>query len=110
MTLLGEAYTYLVPLVGFLGAYVSGSCTASNLLFGVLQREFAEVVGVSKELVLAFHNAGGSVGSVVSPAKVAVGASTLRSADESAAFRKVLPLALAVAVVLCIEAVLLATL
>lgn len=110
LTLLGEAYTYLVPLVGFLGAYVSGSCTASNLLFGVLQREFAEVVGVSKELVLAFHNAGGSVGSVVSPAKVAVGASTLRSADESAAFRKVLPLALAVAVVLCIEAVLLATL
>ena len=104
---LGPIYPTLAPLIGFLGAYVSGSCTTSNLLFGLLQAEFAREAGVNALLLLSLHNAGGGIGSVASPAKVATGASTVRGAREGEAARETFRVVLPPVLVLCLEGALL---
>jgi lactate permease len=76
----GVAFPLVAPWIGALGAFVSGSNTSSNLLFGMLQRRTAEVLGLSVAWILAAQTAGGAIGSVVSPTKVSVGAASARGA------------------------------
>jgi lactate permease len=76
----GVAFPLVAPWIGALGAFVSGSNTSSNLLFGMLQRRTAEVLGLSVAWILAAQTAGGAIGSVVSPTKVSVGVASARGA------------------------------
>lgn len=48
------------------------------LVFGMLQRRTAELLGLRASVVLAAQNGGGAIGSVVSSAKLLVGASTVK--------------------------------
>ena len=85
----GAAFPFMAPWIGALGAFVSGSNTSSNLLFGMLQRRTAEYLAISVAWILAAQTAGGAIGSVLSPTKVSVGATGARAglggeADESA--------------------------
>lgn len=77
----GQAYLYLVPVVGALGAYFTGSCTTSNVVFAVLQDSYARLLGHYRLRILALQNTGGGVGSMASPSKIAVGASTTRGEE-----------------------------
>ncbi len=76
--LAGSAYLWVAPWLGALGAFMTGSNTNANVLFGLLQRRTAELLGLEVPLVLAAQTAGAAVGSVLAPAKVIVGASTTR--------------------------------
>ena len=76
----GGAFPLVSPWIGALGAFVSGSNTSSNLLFGMLQRRTAEYLGLTVAWILAAQTAGGAVGSVLSPTKVSVGATSARGA------------------------------
>jgi lactate permease len=100
----GPAFPVVAPWIGALGAFISGSNTSSNLLFGLLQRRTAELLGIAAAGVLAAQTAGGAIGSVVSPAKVAVGAASVgrqgSTVDEGAVLRSLLAPA-AVLVALC---------
>ena len=74
-----------------LGAFITGSNNNSNVLFGILQMDTAELLGLSMPLILAAQTAGGSIGSVMSPAKVIVGCSTVDlTNNESPVLRKIL--------------------
>ncbi len=73
----GPSYLLLVPVVGGLGAYATGSATTSNMVFSTLQRGYAEAVGLDPVNVLALQNVGGGLGGMISPAKIAVAASTV---------------------------------
>jgi hypothetical protein len=75
----------MAPWIGALGAFVSGSNTTSNLLFGMLQRRTAEVLGLGVAWILAAQTAGGAIGSVLSPTKISVGAASARGAPRSEA-------------------------
>jgi len=87
----GAAFPLMAPWIGALGAFVSGSNTASNLLFGMLQRRTAEVLGLGVAWILAAQTAGGAIGSVLSPTKVSVGAaSAAATAQESQILRRLL--------------------
>jgi len=77
----GAAFPLVAPWIGALGAFVSGSNTSSNLLFGMLQRRTAEVLAISVAWILAAQTAGGAIGSVLSPTKVSVGALSARGAS-----------------------------
>gem|GEM_PF-2404195 len=79
--LLGGAYTYMVPLVGALGAYFTGSNTTSNVVFAVLQDSYARLLGHFRLRILALQNTGGGIGSMTSPSKIAVGASTTKGEE-----------------------------
>jgi lactate permease len=81
----GAAFPLAAPWIGALGAFVSGSNTSSNLLFGLLQRRTAEYLAISAAWILAAQTAGGAIGSVLSPTKVSVGATSARGASRSEA-------------------------
>ncbi len=81
----GAAFPLMAPWIGALGAFVSGSNTTSNLLFGMLQRRTGEVLGLGVAWILAAQTAGGAIGSVLSPTKVSVGAASARAASRSEA-------------------------
>jgi len=73
----GPVFPLVAPFIGALGAFMTGSNTNSNVVFGGLQQHVATLVGVSPLIILAAQTAGGAVGSMFAPAKVIVGCSTV---------------------------------
>ena len=73
----GPAFPLVSPFIGALGAFMTGSNTNSNVVFGGMQQHVATLVGVSPLVILAAQTAGGAVGSMFAPAKVIVGCSTV---------------------------------
>ncbi len=71
----------LFPLAsGFLGwtaCFLSGSDTASNLLFGNLQVAAAHQIGVNPVLLAATNSSGAVTGKMISPQNIAVGVTTV---------------------------------
>ncbi len=72
----GRAFPVVAPLIGALGAFMTGSNTNSNVIFAALQLRTANILGLAAPWVLAAQTAGGAVGSVIAPTKVVVGAAT----------------------------------
>lgn len=70
-------YPLIAPVIGAIGAFITGSNNNSNVLFAVLQMRTAELLNLSVTLILAAQTAGGSLGSIMAPAKVIVGCSTV---------------------------------
>ncbi len=77
-------YPLVAPFIGALGSFITGSNTNSNVLFGALQMNSAQLLNLSVPLILAAQTAGGSAGSVLAPAKVIVGCSTVGLAGQEA--------------------------
>ena len=76
-TFSAELYPLFAPFIGSLGAFMTGSNTNSNVVFGALQQETANLLALSVPVVLAGQTAGASLGSVLAPAKIIVGCSTV---------------------------------
>ncbi len=72
----GAAFPFFSPLIGVLGAFMTGSNTNSNVIFAPLQKQAAELIGISVFVILAAQTTGGSLGSMLAPAKIIVGCST----------------------------------
>jgi lactate permease len=85
----GGLYAFVAALIGALGAVVTGSNVNSNAIFTGLQRSTADGLGLSPVIILAAQTASASVGSFFSPAKVAVGCSTV-GANEGVVLRTLL--------------------
>ena len=75
--LFGPVYPLLSSAVGTLGAFMTGSNTNSNVIFGMFQKQTAELAGLSVAVILGAQTAGGSIGSMLAPAKILVGCSTV---------------------------------
>ena len=75
-------YPLAAPFIGALGALMTGSNANSNVVFGALQQETAALLGLAAPIVLAGQTAGASLGSVLAPAKIIVGCSTVGLAGE----------------------------
>lgn len=91
----GPAFPVVAPFIGALGAFMTGSNTNSNVVFGGLQQQVAALIGVSPLIILAAQTAGGAIGSLFAPAKVIVGCSTVE-AEEGPALRAVMRYGLAI--------------
>jgi lactate permease len=88
-------FPLFAPFIGTLGAFMTGTNTTSNVVFGALQQEAAELLGLSVTVILAGQTAGASVGSILAPAKVIVGCSTVGlSGKEGPVIRQMLFLGL----------------
>jgi len=61
----GAVYPLIAPMIGSLGAFVSGSHTVSNVMFYGLQLEAAEFLDLPVILVLIGQTAGASIGNMV---------------------------------------------
>ncbi len=58
-------YVVLSPIIGILGAFVSGSNTVSNTLFTNLQFSSAENLGLSTVMIVAMQIIGGAIGNMI---------------------------------------------
>lgn len=68
----GDAFAFFSPIVGWIGVFLTGSDTSSNLLFGTLQQLTARQLGVPEVLFLAANSVGGVVGKMISPQSIAI--------------------------------------
>ncbi|MGL2503151.1 L-lactate permease, partial [Helicobacter pylori] len=68
----GHVFTFFSPVVGWLGVFLTGSDTSSNLLFGSLQMLIATQLGLPEVLFLAANTSGGVVGKMISPQSIAI--------------------------------------
>jgi lactate permease len=74
----GAWYPFFGTLLGWLGVALTGSDTASNVLFGSLQRITAQQVGVSPILMSAANSSGGVMGKMVDMQSIVVASTTTR--------------------------------
>jgi lactate permease len=73
---LGPIFPLVSPLVGMLGTFTTGSYSNSNILFGPLQKNTAQLLHLNTGLVVSAQSAGSSLGGMIAPAKILVGCST----------------------------------
>jgi lactate permease len=66
-------YLAVSNMIGVLGALVTSSNTASNILFAPLQATAARAENLSVELVIAAQGAGGAIGNAIAPADILLG-------------------------------------
>lgn len=75
-SLVGLAFIPISPFLGFIGAAMSGSNTASNTLFDALQAAVGKLLGLPVPLLPASNSVGSELGKPVAPQTVSVGVST----------------------------------
>ena len=73
----GAVWPVLAPLVGVLGTFVTGSATASNVLFTDLQTATAAELGLPAVPLLGAQNFGAAVGNPIAPHNIVAGGATV---------------------------------
>lgn len=87
----GAAWPLIAPLVGVLGTFVTGSATASNVLFTELQVATADELDLPVVPLVAAQGFGAAVGNVVCPHNiVAAGATVGLTGGEGQVLRRTL--------------------
>ena len=74
---LGKIFPLVSGYLGWVACFLSGSDTASNLLFGNLQVAVGRQIGVSPILLAATNSSGAVLGKMISPQNIAVGVTTV---------------------------------
>lgn len=92
----GNAYPLLSPFIGVLGAFMTGSTTVSNVIFGPVQYSAAGILSVEPEQILALQLAGASLGNAVCLFNIIAAAAVVGIDNYSAILKKnLLPVFLA---------------
>ncbi len=68
----GVLYPFFGTLLGWLGVALTGSDTASNVLFGGLQKTSAEQLGLNPVLMAAANSSGGVMGKMIDAQSIVV--------------------------------------
>ena len=68
----GAYYPFVSPAIGALGTFITGSDTSSNILFGLLQKQTAQQLGMNEVWLAAANTSGGCIGKLVSPQSIAI--------------------------------------
>lgn len=63
--LAGKGWYIVAPIVGILGAFISGSCTVSDIMFGALQFSAAKEVGIPVIATLGLQTVGAAAGNMI---------------------------------------------
>jgi lactate permease len=91
----GDIWPMAVPFIGALGSFITGSATASNILFGNFQLTAAETVGLAPLLALAGQGFGAGIGNIIAPHNIVAGAATVGLIGrEGAVLKSTLPICL----------------
>jgi lactate permease len=99
----GHMFPFISPILGWLGVFLTGSDTSSNVLFGGLQKTAAERLGINPLLAAAANTSGGVMGKMISPQSLAVAcAATGMVGEEGSLFRFTLRHSLLLLLLICI--------
>ena len=74
----GVLYPFFGTLMGWLGVAMTGSDTASNVLFGGMQKVAAEQLGLSPNLMGAANSSGGVMGKMIDAQSIVVASTATR--------------------------------
>jgi lactate permease len=86
----GVLFAFFSPILGWLGVALTGSDTASNVLFGNLQQITAQQVGIPPLLAAAANSSGGVMGKMIDAQSIVVaGVATGQRGGEGAILRYV---------------------
>jgi lactate permease len=92
----GAAWPIVAPAVGALGTFVTGSATASNLLFSELQFDAATRLRFPPPTVLGAQGFGAAIGNIICPHNIVAAAATVGAQrQEGQILRRTVPLAAA---------------
>ena len=95
----GALFPFFSPLLGWLGVALTGSDTASNVLFGNLQQITAHQVGISPVLAASANSTGGVMGKMIDAQSIVVaGVATGQQGREGSILRTVFWHSLALAI------------
>jgi lactate permease len=95
----GRAFPFFAALLGWLGVALTGSDTASNVLFGNLQKVSAQALGLNPILTAAANSSGGVMGKMIDAQSIVVaGVATGQVGQEGTILRYVFFHSLALAV------------
>ena len=75
----GSYFPLISPLIGVIGAFVTGSGTSTNVLFGSLQAQTAAAIGASPEWLAAANGMGAGIGKMICPQGIAIGAAAVNA-------------------------------
>ena len=70
----GAAYPFFAAYLGWLGVFLTGSDTASNALFGNLQKITAQQLHLDPVLIVATNSTGGVMGKMIDAQSIMVAA------------------------------------
>ena len=74
----GALYPFFGTLMGWIGVAMTGSDTASNVLFGGMQKVAAEQLGLSGNLMGAANSSGGVMGKMIDAQSIVVASTATR--------------------------------
>jgi lactate permease len=98
----GRLFPFISPMLGWIGVFLTGSDTSSNVLFGGLQKTAAEQLGINPLLTAAANTSGGVMGKMISPQSLAVAcAATGMVGEEGSLFRFTLKHSLLLLFLIC---------
>ena len=87
----GFIFPFVAAFLGWLGVFLTGSDTSSNTLFGPLQAQTAQQLGMSPILTAGTNSSGGVMGKMISPQNLSVGAAGVNKVGaEGEIFRRVI--------------------
>jgi lactate permease len=93
--LLGNIYGLIAPLIGMMGAFMTSSNMASNILFGEFQLTSARLLGLNAAAILGAQTAGGAIGTAIAPGNIILGTTTAGIlGQEGLILKKLLPITL----------------
>lgn len=75
----GSFYPLFAPLIGAIGAFVTGSGTSTCVLFGGLQSETAVSLGLNPSWMAAANVMGAGIGKMICPQGIAIGAGAINA-------------------------------
>ena len=73
----GPWWPLIAPFIGVLGTFVTGSATASNILFTEFQQATASALSLPAPLLHGAQNFGAAIGNIISPHNIIAGAATV---------------------------------
>ncbi len=88
----GAIYPLVAPWIGALGTFVTGSGTNSGVLFGAVQKQAAETLGVNPYWMVALNSLGVAAGKMMSPQSLAIALSAVdQKGRDSELMKRILP-------------------
>lgn len=77
VALTGNFYTFIAPIIGGIGCFVTGSATSACVMFAKLQTEIATQLNIDPAWLVAANSAGATAGKMISPQSIAMAAAAI---------------------------------
>lgn len=82
VTVTGSFYPLFAPILGAIGTFVTGSGTSASVLFGGMQIETSQALGLNQAWIAASNTAGATCAKMISPQSIAVAVASVSLAGK----------------------------